>query len=176
MATISFKGQTSFNLLPEEISKRFTDNISFKSTSSAVKWVYRSAVSVDYDTDAVFTDNDQFIEFDSNNPSELDASADLVYWIYIKHTGYTDTDKSIATTDRGVMFTFTDTTPVYNTQTGAATSILLAPGDVIIMRLPYVAADNLKFRTCNFSSNNMQSAASSGETVCLEIAAAIKDV
>ena len=172
MANQKIKGNVILDILPSEISKRFTNNISYTATLNSLKWVYRSGITIDTTTDIIFTDNDQFIQFDSANPSELDADVDEVYWIYIKHTGYEDTNK-VVTTKKGVIFTFTDTAPDF-ASTGASTSMLLMPNECTFFRVPKVPADNFKFRSCRIS-NDSHLSTPAGNTVCIEVAALIRD-
>ena len=168
-------GTLVIEMLPNDIKKRIVENLSYTTNSSTAKWVYKK-VLVDYNTDSIFSDTDMFLNFYTNDMSEVDASADLLYWIYLRHTGYSNLAESIAITDRGIMFTYSNTTPVFDTTTGAATPLILMPNDFTILRIPLVPAEQLKLRTCNVSTDVQTSASASGETAVVEVAAIINNV
>ena len=169
----SVSGTSVLQMLPDDIRQRFNFNVSYTGYTTSDKWVYKKQL-VDFETDAIFTDNDQFLEIYSSNPSEVDASADLVKWIYLRHTGWGNVAETPPST-YGIMLCYNDTTPVFNTATGAAAPMLLTPGDSIFFRVPNTAADDLKFRTCLISSNAISAAATSGQTALIEVAAILQD-
>ena len=62
----SVSGTSVLQMLPDDIRQRFNFNISYSAYTTSDKWVYKKQL-VDYNTDAIFTDNDQFLEIYSSN-------------------------------------------------------------------------------------------------------------
>tara|TARA_Y100001973_G_scaffold106325_1_gene183500 strand:+ start:1128 stop:1673 length:546 start_codon:yes stop_codon:yes gene_type:complete len=179
MAIANATGNLSFKILPNEIRKRFNGTMSYTGSDSTEKWVYKK-LAVTHSVASIFniqTDGtgDEFINISS---SDALVAGDQVKFIIIKHTGFTDANENVATSNVGALITFTgdSVTPDIGEE-DTQTAMFLAPGDTMALKVPASDVANWRVISCKTvaSVTNGIQAGASGDNVLLEIAAIIDD-
>ena len=172
MAFESVTGKLSFRVLPQEIRKRFNGSMSYNGVDANDKWIYKK-VLVTHSAGTLIGTNDDFLTVtnDSDDPA---AAGDNIRFIIIKHTGYLTTNES-STSAYGVLISFDNTAPAWNTTASAGTPLFLAPGDTMAIKIPNTQLSELKVITCAISSGIPSGTTSSGEDALVEIAAIVDD-
>tara|TARA_R110002012_G_C11467658_1_gene593587 strand:- start:151 stop:675 length:525 start_codon:yes stop_codon:yes gene_type:complete len=172
MAYENVTGSLSFKILPEEIRKRFKGSMSYNGVDANDKWIYKK-VLVTESAAALIGTADDFLTV-TNNADDPAAATDNVRFIIIKHTGYI----SVKETDisaYGVLISFDNTAPAWNTTAAAGTPLFLAPGDTIAIKIPNTQLSELKAITCAISSNIPSGVTTSTQDALVEIAAIVDD-
>ena len=173
MAIAKVVGNLSFKVLPNEIRKRFKGTMSYTGVDVNDKWIYMK-VLVTHSVAALMGVVDDFLTV-TNNTDDPAAASDNVRFLIMKHTGFLTTGESTATT-YGVLISFDNTSPAWNTTASAGTPLFLAPGDTMVLKLPNLTVEGLHARTCSISSGIPSADGTSGQNAYIEIAAILDDV
>lgn len=172
MAYESVKGNLSFRILPDELRKRFNGSMSYNAVDANDKWIYKK-VLVTHTAGTILGTDDDFLTVtnDSDDPA---AASDNVRFIIIKHTGYLTADES-SVSAYGVLISFDNTAPAWNTTAAAGTPLFLAPGDTIAIKIPNTQLSELKLITCTILGGIPSGTTDSGKNALIEIAAIVDD-
>jgi len=171
MANESVKGSLSFKILPEELRKRFKGSLSYNGADSTELWVYKK-LQVTHTNADIFSTGDEFLGISS---SDAVALTDTTRFVVIKHTGFTDTNENLETSN-GVLLSICAGTQVYNGRGDATVSIFLGPKDSIALKVPYAQAGDWHARSCTISNGIPAANGSSGDNVLIEVAAILDNV
>ena len=179
MAIAKATGSLSFRVLPDEIRKRFNGTMNYTGSDTTEKWVYKK-LAVTHSAANMFniqTDGtgDEFLGISS---SAALVAGDQLKFILIKHTGFTDENENVTTSNIGALITFTgdSITPDVGGE-DTQTAMFLAPGDTMALKVPASDVKNWRVISCKTAigtTNDIQAGAS-GDNVLLEIAAIVDD-
>ena len=172
MAYESVTGNLSFKVLPQEIRKRFNGSMSYNGVDANDKWIYKKVLAT-HSALTVLSSNDDYLTV-TNNAADPAAAGDNIRFIIIKHTGYLTNNESSAS-NYGVLISFDNTNPAWNTTASAGTPLFLAPGDTMAMKIPNTQLSEFKVITCTISGNIPSGTTSSGQDALIEIAAIVDD-
>lgn len=166
------KAGLSASVLFDEIKSRLTGNLDFTPVDSTQKWVYKRH-SVPVTPADLFVATDEFLGNTSGASANELATGDKILWIGIKHSGYLNSTN--ATTKEGIMVSWTGTAPLFNGTNDADTNnVVLAPNEMIILKLNGVLVEDLMVGTCVLSSGVPSAIGVS--TVYAHVAAIIEDI
>tara|TARA_R100001443_G_scaffold17258_7_gene27767 strand:- start:10827 stop:11330 length:504 start_codon:yes stop_codon:yes gene_type:complete len=160
-------GSMTASILPDEVKSTLTGACNYTPVTDE-KWVYKQAsITTSADT-AIFATTDEF--FGNAAASDSVATADLVKWIAVKHTGTTN---GATSTNEGILLTQANGTVAHDA-TGANSGILIEPNDLFVAKFDGTTVADLQARTVALTGQSPTANGSS--TVLIYIAAIINDV
>ena len=160
----------SASILTDEVKSRMNGQLSME-TDSANQWIYKN-VSIGVTAQTLFDSSSSTGSKDTyfgNQIREI-ASGDKVWWIAIKHSG--TSDGSIKTTQQ-IIFSHTGATPAFN-GTGSTSGIMIAPGELVVLKLSGVTVADIKALSVNAPANKPTAIGST--TVYLNVAAIVENI
>jgi hypothetical protein len=161
------------SLLPDGIRKNITDGtFTIVPQNNSEKWNYQQVlVSNAANKNLIDSGGSLYLE-----PAATEArggsiaSGDLIRFVYIIHTGYSDAAKTSTTTEGVMLHLDAETTNNYNVGDG----IFIPSGSSWFAAMPFTTVASLHARTCAVSSE-VPSANGSGSAFC-EVYALIDDI
>ena len=155
-------GSITATILPDEVKATLTGACNY-TPDTGEKWVYKQASITNVADTAIFGITDEF--FGNVAAADQVATADIVKWIAIKHTG--TTNGTISTTE-GIQLTNTNGTVTHN-GTGANSGILIEPNDLFVAKFNGTTIADLQARTVALTGQTPSADGSSNVLVYVAI-------
>ena len=158
-------GNLSASVLLDDIKSHMSGTLNWTTLTSDEKWIFSEHSVTTTGTVDMITTGEMFL-----GTNTATAAGDKIFWVAIKHTGYSSGTTS---TDEGILISHTGATPVHSGSTSTA-GILIEPGELFVAKFPQTTIADLHAITCNISSTGAISAGTGN--VAVQIAALLKDV